>query len=255
MKPIELLKSGLALAAMLVGFLAVLPLRAQSPARADAVDLRQETLIRLLEAAENDRKNLQTELDELRTEVTQYQQDALSGKSSLEMVQQKLSSIESLAGLSPVKGPGIEIRISDAERGVIDIGPGSASRSSFIIHDQDLMLLINELKAAGAEAISIKSGDIEERVVNSTFIRCTGPTVIVNNRNMASPFTVRAIGDPAVLSAGLTIQDGLVDQLKVFGISVGITKMKEMTIPGYTGSRILNFAKPAQPAPAGGGAQ
>lgn len=255
MKPVDLLKTGLALAAMLVGFLAVLPLRTQSPARADATDLRQETLIRLLEAAESDRKNLQTEVDELRTEVTQYQQDALSGKSSLEMVQTKLSSIESLAGLSPVKGPGIEIRISDADRGVIDIGPGSPSRASFIIHDQDLMMLINELKAAGAEAISIKSGDVEERVVNSTFVRCTGPTVIVNNRNMASPFTVRAIGDPAVLQAALTIQDGLVDQLKIFGIQVGITKVKELVIPGYTGSRILNFAKPVPQSLAGGGTQ
>ena len=117
------------------------------------------------------------------------------------------------------------------------------------------MQLINELKASGAEAISIKSGEIEERIVNSTFVRYTGPTVIVNNRNMASPFTVRAIGDPAILQAALTIQDGLVDQLKIFGIQVTITKSKEMVIPGYTGSRVLNFAKPLPPAAPTGGVQ
>ncbi|MCD6118600.1 DUF881 domain-containing protein [bacterium] len=237
-----MLKTGLALAAMILGFLAVLPLKAVAPKDSRSVDVRQEVLVQMLEASDAERQLLQKEVSELRNEVQQFQQDALSGKSSLEMIQEKLNSIENLAGLSTVSGPGIELTLSDAGKRVIDIGPGSIDREALVVHDQDLMLLINELKAAGAEAISIKSGSIEERVVGSTFIRCTGPALIVNNRKMASPFTVRAIGDPDVLVSGLEIPDGLLDQLRTFGITVRIVKVKDLVIPGYEGSRVFNFA-------------
>ncbi len=240
-------KNGLILAAAFLGFLAVLPFKADIKRVTNVADPRQEALVQLIEASENERKALQSEVDELRTEVTQYQADALSGKSSLDMVQSKLVSIENLAGLTAVKGPGIEIALSDASKQVIDIGPESYDRSALIIHDQDLMLLINELKAAGAEAISIKSGDMEERVVASTFVRCTGPTLIVNNKKMASPFIVRALGDSDILAAALEIPDGLLDQLRRFGIQIKVTKVKELTLPAYTGSRIFSYAQPTVP--------
>jgi uncharacterized protein YlxW (UPF0749 family) len=237
-------KNGLVLAAAFLGFLAVLPFKSEVKHGSNVADPRQEALIQLFEASENERKSLQEEVDELRLEVTEYQADALSGKSSLDMIQEKLNSIENLAGLTSVQGPGIEITLSDANRQVIDIGPESFDRSALVIHDQDLMLLINELKAAGAEAISIKSGEVEERVVASTFVRCTGPTLIVNNKKMASPFTVRAIGDSDILAASLEIPDGLLDQLRRFGIQIRLSKVKSLTIPGYTGSRVLSYAQP-----------
>ncbi|MEP0814054.1 MAG: DUF881 domain-containing protein [bacterium] len=239
-----MLKNGLLLTGALFGFLIVLLFRVSKPAAGSSGDLRQEELVRMLAAAENERKLLQAEVDNLRGEVDAYQQDALSGKSSLRNIEEKLAQIETLAGLSAVHGPGIEVKMTDANRGAIDIGPGSLGSDAFVIHDQDLMLLINELKAAGAEALSIKSGELEERIVNSTFIRCTGPTVIVNNRKMTSPFTIRAIGDPNILAASLEMPDGLVDQLRVFGIRVEITRSQNLTIPAYTGSRILTYAQP-----------
>ena len=195
---------------------------------------------------------LQKEVNELRKEVAAYQQDALSGRSSLEIIEEKLTQIENLAGLSAVNGPGVEIKLFDAARGAIDIGPSGLGAEAYIIHDQDIMLLINELKAAGAEAISIKSGDTEERIVSSTFIRCTGPTVIVNNTKMASPFTVKAIGDPDVLESALEIPEGLADQLKVFGIKVTISKLPKVAIPGYAGSRVFTYASPETARPDGG---
>ena len=242
-------RNGLVLAALLLGFIAVLPLKADLVHGDTVTDARQEALVQLLAASENERKALQSEVDDLRNEVTRYQADALSGKSSLEMIQEKLAAIENLAGLTAVTGPGIEIMMSDADRQVIDIGPGSFDKSALVIHDQDLMLLINELKASGAEAISIKSGDIEERVVSSTFVRCTGPTLIVNNRKMASPFQVRAIGDADILVAALEIPDGLLDQLRRFGISIRVSKVKSMTIQGYAGSRVMSYARPVELKP------
>lgn len=244
---IELYRSGLLFGALLLGFVFVLPFKV-TPRTETAVP-RLEQLLKMFEASENERKLLQREVYELRREVSAYEHDVLSGKSSLEKIQAKHVQISSLAGFTPVRGPGVEIKLSDADTSVIDIGPGAIGVDELVIHDQDIMLLLNELKAAGAEAISIKSGSVEERVVNSTFVRCTGPTLIVNNRKMTSPFYVRAIGDPSVITSALEMTGGLFDQLRVFGIDVVITKKENMIIPAYGGSRMFTFAEPVVEEP------
>ena len=62
----------------------------------------------------------------------------------------------------------------------------------YIIHDEDLLRVLNELCAAGAEAISIN----DQRIVATTEVRCAGPTVSVNNVRSAPPYVIKAIGNP-----------------------------------------------------------
>ena len=62
----------------------------------------------------------------------------------------------------------------------------------YIIHDDDLLRVINELRAAGAEAIAING----ERIVAMSEIRCAGPTLSVNNNRSAPPYEIKAIGNP-----------------------------------------------------------
>lgn len=85
------------------------------------------------------------------------------------------------AGLSDVTGPGIEIRIDDGDY--------------WIVHDNYLYELVNELRAAGAQAISVN----DKRVISVTEFLCIGPSIRVNDEGVFPPFVIKAIGDPNVL--------------------------------------------------------
>ncbi len=88
------------------------------------------------------------------------------------------------AGLTNVKGPGIEIRMDDGE-------------FDMIVHDSFLYELVNELRAAGAQAIEVNG----KRVVICTEFLCIGPSIRVNDEGVFAPFVIKAIGDPAVLES------------------------------------------------------
>ena len=106
----------------------------------------------------------------------------------------------------------------------------------------DLLMLINELCDAGAEAISIHN----ERVISTTEIRCAGSTVSVNNTRCAQPFTIKVIGDPVNLENALLMRDGVYDTLTAWGLEIDIKKVISITIPAYTGTLNYKYAKPTE---------
>jgi len=238
------LKNGLILTAFVLGAAIALPIRAKPQGTFGTLPTRREALVALLQASEREKADLKKEIENLRNQVSEHQRDILSGESSLAAIERDLMQAKILAGLVPVTGPGVEIELRDSPNRVHALAAGDSETS--LIHDSDLILVLNELRAAGAEAISIRSGETEERIVSTTFVRCTGPTVVVNNEKMTSPFTVRAIGDPEVLYNSLTIRDGVIDQLRVFGIQVTITKTPILVIGGFSGATSFKHTQPVK---------
>ena len=106
-----------------------------------------------------------------------------------------------------------------------------------LIHDTDLRALVNELNAAGAEAISING----QRIISSTAIRCVGPVIQVNGIKVAAPFSIKAIGNAKYLESALNIKGGLVDSFEVYGIKIKISTEDSITISKYDGK--LGFSK------------
>lgn len=102
----------------------------------------------------------------------------------------------------------------------------------YLIHDEDLLRVLNELRAGGAEAISVN----DQRLVGTSEIRCAGPTVMVNGKVFAPPFVIKAIGDPKTLSAALTMRGGVVESLKYWGIELKIQKEDNIVVPAFTGT-------------------
>ena len=113
-------------------------------------------------------------------------------------------------------GPGTSVILDD-----------SAAIQGVVLHDQDLLLLVNELWAADAEAIAIN----DQRLSTTTAIRCTGPTVRVNGVAVGSPFIVEAIGDPGALSAALRLPNGIVDELQSVNIKVTVETADRIVVP------------------------
>ena len=108
-----------------------------------------------------------------------------------------------------------------------------------MIHDDDLLRLLNELRAAGAEALSVN----QERLLDISEVRCAGPTVSVNNTRFTPPYEIRAIGDPKTLESALRLRGGVVETLKFWGITVDVKRKDDVVIPAYKGTRHFEYAK------------
>ena len=136
-----------------------------------------------------------------------------------------------LAGLTKVKGEGIVVIIKDSTDTNIPIEAG-------LVHDTDIMSIVNELKAAGAEAISVNG----ERILSTTAIRCVGPTIQINGTKVASPFHIKALGNAKYLESALNIKGGVADSLKSYGIQVEISTDEGIIIDKYDETLVLKYA-------------
>ncbi|WP_026895196.1 DUF881 domain-containing protein [Clostridiisalibacter paucivorans] len=112
-----------------------------------------------------------------------------------DVLKNELYKVKVLAGYEDLEGPGILIRIEDNDE-KYNIGEDIDDQ---IVHDTDILNLLNDLKVAGAEAISIKG----QRVLVNSEIQCGGPIIWINKRAVTAPFVIKAIGDPKVLYASI----------------------------------------------------
>ncbi|MBW6463328.1 MAG: DUF881 domain-containing protein [Bacillota bacterium] len=137
----------------------------------------------------------------------------------LNSVRIRLHEIRVQAGLAEMVGPGITLYIYDA-----DEIQGSGS----IVHDADIRDIVNELFSAGARGISIGG----ERLMTTSPIRCTGPLIMVNYRQVASnPVVIEAIGDPDLLISGLGIIANELEARR--GLSFEVNHSGFIKLPAY----------------------
>jgi len=169
---------------------------------------------------------------------------ALANSSSLSKIQAgqlsaQINELQLISGLVPVTGPGIVMSVSDnpdaAKNGAGDpFLPG-------IVHDFDLLQIVNELRSAKAEAISVNG----HRITGYSPIRCVGPVIYVNWEPAAPPFVIRAIGDADTLEAALRMPGGIVETFKNQQMSVKISNVDNLSLPVVESSPRLRVAKQA----------
>ncbi|MGI6627289.1 MAG: DUF881 domain-containing protein [Bacillota bacterium] len=219
---------------ILFGFMLATQFRARPPVAANVHYQRAEELSVLLNATEEERDRLRDEVKVLRDRVA----EAMAGESQVKVLQEELLKARVLAGLAEVKGPGITVEMNDAQKQAA----AGQDPNLFIIHDDDVLAVVNELFAAGAEAMSING----QRVVATTEIRCAGAVLMINGVRLAPPLKIQAVGDPTVLQNALKMRGGVVDNLSFWGIDVKIKVEQEIVLPAYSGSLNFKFAKPVQ---------
>lgn len=175
--------------------------------------------------------NLLKEIEKVDSELQQEIEKATENNSGLEEAKNQINEGNKIIGLTEVTGPGVTITVSDS-----DIDPNTVLNSSdLLVHDTDILKIVNELKNAGAEAISING----QRVILTTSIICGGNIINMNGERIGSPFEIKAIGSPEAL-ANLSRTGGWLSILKDRGINVSdVKKSNNVTIPKYSG--VLNF--------------
>lgn len=119
----------------------------------------------------------------------------------------------------------------------------TGDEADYIIHDSDLLSVINELRSAGAEAVSLNG----ERIMATSEIRCTGAVVTVNGRRYAAPYVIYAIGDATTLYNALTMRNGVVDVLSQWKIDVKVTASDLLLITKFSGKTENSYAHTVVP--------
>ncbi len=177
---------------------------------------------------------------ELNQKIEEYRVASSKTDDTVAVIKKELDTANLLAGLTDVKGEGIKITLDDSKViSEIHKNAGYIDNNVFIIHDTDLMTIINELSIAGAEALSING----QRIISTSSIRCVGPIIQVNGVRISTPFTISAIGDPAVLSGSLKLRGGIIDDLKQADIEVSIEQADEVFIPAYDQALKFEYTK------------
>ena len=192
----------------------------------------RDSVLRWKQKYENAAEKLEEKeetLNELREQISSTDENH-SGMSG------KLTRYNSLLGNTELIGKGIIITVTD--------GDGSSLNgnwaSDYIVHDGDLYEIVNALKNAGAEAISINN----QRIVSKSSITCAGNVVLINGEKVGVPYEIKAIGLPSMLYGALKMPNGYIDWMIHDGVKVDIKTVEKETIviPKYDGIYKLEYA-------------
>lgn len=198
---------------------------------------RESGLVDVVEVMETERVVLLDGLSELRDRMAAIEERAAEEAGMAESFGRELEEIQDVAGLTSVTGPGVVVFLADAETIPQGQDPGAC-----LIHDFDIMTVVNVLFAVGAEAVSVNG----ERVIATTAVRCAGNTILVNSTRLGNPYEIRAIGDPEDLEEALLTDEGvggLFDTYPVYyGLTARVERKNEIEVPAYLGSLRIEYA-------------
>ncbi len=178
-------------------------------------------------------KQVEGEKEQLSRQVAALQRES----GAAQVMAQEVERLGILAGTAAVEGPGLEVVLDDSQLAA----KARENPNLYIIHDEDLLRLLNELRAAGAEALSLNG----QRIVATSEVRCAGPTVSVNNVRSAPPYSIKAIGDTKTLNSALRLRGGVVETFEFWGIQVKINTWEKLSIPAYRGAQSFDYARVA----------
>ncbi len=174
-------------------------------------------------------ENAQDQLEIMRNTVS-------SSDEELKSLEEQIKKYSILLGNTEVTGPGATITITDA---VINNSIASLyATNQLIVHDTDILKVVNELKNAGAEAIDVNG----QRIVGTTAISCDGNVILVNGEKITSPFIINAIGFPARF-ATLTRPGNYLSILEESFIKTTFNQSEKITIAKYIGITNFKYAK------------
>ncbi|MGW3956646.1 DUF881 domain-containing protein [Streptomyces sp. NPDC004752] len=213
---------------------------------AKGTDIRTDASLLKLSDLIQERSHKNKELDEsnagARDEIEALaERDDGSSKAQDE----KLSGLEASTGTEKLTGKAVTVTLNDAPPNATAKLPGypEPQPDYLVIHQQDLQAVVNALWQGGAKGIKV----MDQRLISTSAVRCVGNTLILQGRVYSPPYTITAVGDPERLQKTLAdssaIQNYMV-YVNVYGLGWKVTDDGTVTLPGYSGTVDLHYAKP-----------
>ena len=156
------------------------------------------------------------QLEQAKTNLEEYKNKIDDTQAASELLDKELQQADLYLGKTDVEGAGIIINLSDGTSNIIA---------------EDLINLMNELKTAEAEAISVNG----QRVTNLTEFADVDSYIVVNGTRLSSPYTIQVIGNQKYLESGITAKGGFSDDMTSNGKNISITEDNNIKILKYNG--------------------
>lgn len=158
----------------------------------------------------------------------------------------KLKALERDAGTKKLSGRAVAVTLDDAPpNATANPGYPDPQPNDLVIHQQDLQAVVNALWQGGARGIQV----MDQRLISTSAVRCVGNTLILQGRVYSPPYKITAVGDPDRLKKALDNSSSIRNYLlyvKAYGLGWKVDERGAVTLPGYSGTVDLHYAKPVK---------
>lgn len=198
----------------------------------DSLDTaRPADLLVLLDSLRQREATLNTEVTELQNTLNALQASGNNDQAAIENAQARLAALSILVGAVAATGPGVTVKIEDP-------GPGVAPEA--------MLDVINELRAAGAEAIEINDGREFVRVGVDTWVVGHPGSLNIDTKTLSPPYSILAIGDPPTLAAAMNIPGGAEDSIKRVGGRMSVQQADRVNVATLRQPKPHQYAQPVK---------
>jgi uncharacterized protein YlxW (UPF0749 family) len=214
-------------------------LKTQQKIRDDQKQVSQEVTVELNQAKREAAK-LRAERDALRAKVSQHEKASEQDTAKVKLLSADLQKMKLAVGMTAVKGPGVMVLMRDnPPKNTKDLGVEATEL--YLVHDYQVLQVVNELRSAGAEAVAVNG----HRLGANSYVRCVGPVITIDGTRIGGPYKIEAIGNPAALKSGLELPGGIVEQFNSI-IAIKVAPQKELILPAVDGALSFKTATPVE---------
>ncbi len=218
----------IALICMVMGFFLVTQVRGQQSYRTRLSEQSEQDLGQIVKDISIESDTLRSEVTDARIRLYKYEGEMASRKTILNEAAQNLENLRILAGLTKVEGEGVEILVTDKKR---------------ILNGSDLLGIIEELRAGGAEAIAVDN----RRLVTRGAFEKRKRAIYLNSARLRSPYKIKAIGNSKILYQAITLSGGIRDALSSLeGVSLTVKRTDSLKVSAVKSTTKYHYAKTAK---------
>ena len=196
---------------------------------------RPADLLVLLDSLQQREAALNTEVADLEQTLASLQASGSSDQAAIENAKARLAALSIMIGTVAATGPGVTLTIEDT-------APGLAPET--------MLDVVNELRAAGAEAMEIRGGQgdprIAVRVGVDTWVTGTPGALVIDGQTLSPPYTVVAIGDPPTLAAAMNIPGGAMDSVERVGGTMVVQQSDRVDVTALRQPKARQYAQPVK---------
>ena len=192
---------------------------------------RPADLLILLDSLQQREAALNTEVADLQRNLAAMQAAGTSDQAAVQNAQERLAALSIMVGTVAATGPGVTVTIEDP-------GPGVAPEA--------MLDVINELRAAGAETMEIRSATRSVRVGVGTWVEGVPGALVIDSQTLRAPYSIVAIGDPSTLAAAMNIPGGAVDSVKRVGGTMTVAQSDRLEVTALRQPKARQYAQPVK---------
>jgi uncharacterized protein YlxW (UPF0749 family) len=216
--------------ALATGFLVAGQIKVQLLTPSNQV-ARYQALVRSIQELGASNADSRQKIAALRSHIDTLEAAAAARSAATQALQNQVADLRAHAGLTRLRGPGVEVDLADGVP-----GPETGGEAGYLVNFKDVQDLVNLLFAHGAEGIAVSG----RRVTPLSAFAGSGSQVIIDQGPpVTAPIKVMAVGDRLRMEAALSDPSALPDiraREVQFQLGISFSGGPDLALPAYDSS-------------------